>query len=137
MIRRTIYKLYEKKKLPTVTLIQNEIKEELCVSDSLLRMTLLKMGFCWRKTTDDRRVIIERTDSKAARARYIRTIKEHRREGKRIVYLDETWVNAGHTSPFAWLPQLKFVGIQGDTDIIKHLPKIPPGKGKRLIVLHA
>ena len=95
------------------------------------------MGFCWRRTTDDRRVVIERTDSKAARARYIRTIKQHRREGKHIVYLDETWVNAGHTSPYAWLPQLKLVGIKGDSDIVKHLPKIPPGKGKRLIVLHA
>ena len=88
------------------------------------------------KKANDRRVVVERTDSKAARARYIRTIKQHRREGKKL-YLDETWVNAGHTSPFAWLPQLKLVGIQGDTDIIKHLPKIPPGKGKRLIVLHA
>ena len=137
VIRRKIYKLYEKKTLPTIKLIQNEIKDEINVSDSLLRMTLLRMGFCWRRTTDDRRVIIERTDSKAARARYIRTIKQHRSEGKNIVYLDETWVNAGHTTPFTWLPQLKLVGIGGDSEIVRNLPQIPPGKGKRLIILHA
>ena len=118
-------------------MIQNEIKDELNVSDSLLRMTLSRMGFCWRRTTDDRRVIIERTDSKAARARYIRTIKQHRSEGRHIVYLDETWVNAGHTTPFTWLPQLKLIGIGGDSEIVRNLPKIPPGKGKRLIILHA
>ena len=137
IIRRKIYKLYEKKELPTIKSIQNEIKDNLCVSNSLLRITLLQMGFCWRRTTDDRRVVIERTDSKAARARYIRAIKQHRRDGKTIIYLDETWVNAGHTVPYAWLPQLKLVGIKGDSDVVKHLPKIPPGKGKRLIVLHA
>lgn len=137
IIRRKIYKLYEKKTLPTINSIQNEIKDELCVSNTLLRITLLQMGFCWRRTTDDRRVVIERTDSKAARARYIRAIKQHRSEGKQIVYLDETWVNAGHTTPYAWLPQLKLVGIKGDSEVIKHLPKIPPGKGKRLIILHA
>ena len=51
--------------------------------------------------------------------------------------MDETWVNAGHTVPCAWLPQLKLVGIGGDKEVVKRLPKIPPGKGKRLIVLHA
>ena len=137
VIRRKIYQLYEKKKLPTIALIQDEIKDDICVSNSSLRIALLRMGFCWRRTTDDRRVVIEKTDSKASRARYIRAIKQHRQDGKNIIFLDETWVNAGHTVPCAWLPQLKLVGIDGDKDIIKQLPKIPPGKGKRLIVLHA
>ena len=137
VIRRKIYQLYAERKLPTIQLIQEAIKDEICVSDTLLRMTLYRMGFCWRRTTDDRRVVIEKTDSKASRARYIRAIKQHRKEGKIIIYLDETWVNAGHTAPFTWLPQLKLVGIEGDREIIKNLPKIPPGKGKRLIVLHA
>ena len=137
VIRRKIYQLYENKKLPTIRLIQDAIKDEICVSDSLLRNALLRMGFCWRRTTDDRRVVIEKTDSKAARARFIRAIKQYRQQGKQIIYLDETWVNAGHTVPFAWLPQLRLVGLEGDKEIVKHLPKIPPGKGKRLIVLHA
>ena len=53
------------------------------------------------------------------------------------MYLDETWVNSGHCNSYAWLPQLKLVGIDGSKEIIKRLPKIPPGKGKRLIILHA
>ena len=63
-----------KKKLPTIRLIQEAIKDDICVSDSLLRNALLRMGFCCRRTTDDHRVVIEKTGSKAARARYIRAI---------------------------------------------------------------
>ena len=41
VIRRKIYKLYERRELPTIQLIQNEIKDDICVSNSLLRITLL------------------------------------------------------------------------------------------------
>ena len=85
VIRRKIYQLYEKKKLPTIPLIQDAIKDEISVSNTARRAVLGRMGFCWRRTTDDRRVVIEKTDSKAARAKYIRTIKQHRRDGKHIV----------------------------------------------------
>jgi hypothetical protein len=40
--------------------------------------------------------------------------------------MDETWVNQYHCTDYIWLPNDGF-----DT------PKIPSGKGKRLIVLHA
>jgi hypothetical protein len=42
------------------------------------------------------------------------------------VYLDETWVNQNHRTDYMWLPN-------DGSDA----PKIPSGKGKRLIVLHA
>jgi hypothetical protein len=40
--------------------------------------------------------------------------------------LDETWVNQNHATDYMWLP------VDGSD-----APKIPSGKGKRLIVLHA
>ena len=137
VIRRKIYEMYQKKILPTVPLIQEAISEDIKISNSCLRRVLLQIGFCWRKTTDDRRVVVERPDSKAARANYIRQIKGYRKNGLKIVYLDETWVNAGHCNPYTWLPKLKLVGINGSKEAINNLPKIPPGKGKRLIILHA
>jgi hypothetical protein len=42
------------------------------------------------------------------------------------VYLDETWVNENHCTDYMWLPN-------DGSDA----PKIPSGKGKRLIVLHS
>ena len=40
--------------------------------------------------------------------------------------MDETWVNQNHATDYMWLP------VDGSD-----APKIPSGKGKRLIVLHA
>ena len=40
--------------------------------------------------------------------------------------MDETWVNQNHCTDYMWLPN-------DGSDA----PKIPSGKGKRLIVLHA
>ena len=40
--------------------------------------------------------------------------------------MDEAWVNQNHCTDYKWLPNDRSDG-----------PKIPSGKGKRLIVLHA
>jgi hypothetical protein len=48
-----------------------------------------------------------------------------REAGYDIVYMDETWVNQNHCTDYMWLPN-------DGSDA----PKIPSGKGKRLIVLH-
>jgi hypothetical protein len=40
--------------------------------------------------------------------------------------MNETWVNQNHCTDYMWLPN-------DESDA----PKIPSGKGKRLIVLHA
>ena len=42
------------------------------------------------------------------------------------MYMDEAWVNQNHYTEYMWLPN-------DGSDA----PKIPSGKGKRLIVLHA
>ena len=47
-------------------------------------------------------------------------------DGYEIIYLDETWVNQNYATDYMWLP------VDGSD-----APKIPSGKGKRLIVLHA
>ena len=42
------------------------------------------------------------------------------------MYLDETWVNKNHCTDYMWLP-----------NDVSDAPKIPLGKGKRFIDLHA
>ena len=60
------------------------------------------------------------------RCNYRRKIKSFREAGYDIVYMDETWVNQNHCTYYMWLPN-------DGSDA----PKLPSGKGKRLIVLHA
>jgi hypothetical protein len=60
------------------------------------------------------------------RCNYLRKIRKFREDGYEIVYLDETWVNQNHATDYMWLP------VDGSD-----APKIPSGKGKWLIALHA
>jgi hypothetical protein len=57
---------------------------------------------------------------------YLRKIISFRKAGYDIVYMDETWVNQNLCTHYMWLP-----------NDVSDAPKIPSGKGKRLIVLHA
>ena len=68
----------------------------------------------------------ERSDLINKRCDYLRKIREYRREGQNLVYLDETWLNAHHTKQYEWLPQNRIAGR-----------KIPSNKGEKLIILHA
>ena len=90
------------------------------------------------KGNETRKVCIERREIVTSRIEYLRKIKQYREEGYHIVYLDETWLNKNHHNSYSWLPDL---GNEGLLDILEsrkvQLPKIPSGKGQRLIILHA
>ena len=72
------------------------------------------------------------------RAHYLRTVRQFRQDGYQIVYLDETWVNKNHCTSHTWLPNINcsdILNLISNKDL--KLPKIPSGKGKRLIILDA
>ncbi|RVE42773.1 hypothetical protein evm_012597 [Chilo suppressalis] len=81
-------------------------------------------------------VLIDSQDIISWRQRYLRLIKQYRREGRYIYYQDETWINAGHTSKINlewWKYKIFSAGILDDlTTGLKN----PTGKGKRLIISH-
>ena len=137
-IRRTIHNLYSQKRLPTIRIIQDEIKEQVTISNTKLKSVLKQLGFCWRRTEDNRRVAIERPESVAARAGFLREIRKFRQLGYQIVYTDETWVNQNHHQSYAWYPKLNLLDELFSHDHLEtKLPNIPSGKGKRVVVLHA
>lgn len=93
--------------------------------------------FAYRYVTRNRKsILIERDDIIRWRRRYLRTIKEYRREGRPIYYLDETWVNEGHVQGKVWVDDTiknrREAFIAGVSTGLKN----PSGKGKRLIILH-
>lgn len=135
-IRNTVHSFYLQKKLPSIPNIQQRISGELKVSKTTLRRALLELGFCFRKSTDNRQVVTERTDIVNKRIEYLIEIEKYRNEGYNIVYLDETWVNQNHHKNYGWLPKCQPFGKDVEQDRTVKLPKFPSGKGKRLIVLH-
>ncbi|KAG8229932.1 hypothetical protein J437_LFUL009189 [Ladona fulva] len=47
-------------------------------------------------------ILIERSDIIAMRHLYLRKIRKYCEEGRKIIYLDETWVNVVHTTSKPW-----------------------------------
>ena len=90
VIKRTIHGLYSRKIAPTVSIIHKEIKDSNKISKSKLTLTLIDLGYTYKKIGDNRRVLYDQVFI------YLRKIKSFREAGYDIVYMDETWVNQNH-----------------------------------------
>ncbi|RVE40115.1 hypothetical protein evm_015235 [Chilo suppressalis] len=67
--------------------------------------------------------------------RYLTAIKEYRRQGKKIYYQDETWINEGHTTGKVWVDTTIESSKQAFSKGLTGL-KSRTGKGQRLIISH-
>jgi hypothetical protein len=107
--------------------LQQKIKDDLGIvaSETSLRRILKKMGFKWRKTENNRKILIEKMEIRALRIKYLNKIQYFRTQQRPIVFLDETYLHSGHTSSKNWTD-----------DTTKGLFK-NISKGPRLIIVHA
>ena len=62
---------------------------------------LKDLNFVFAKRKRDS-ALIEREDIIAWRHRYLRAMRQFRRDNRMIYYLDETWINAGNTTQQVW-----------------------------------
>ena len=92
-VRRVVHELYEKKQLPTLNKIRRRLQQlNINITRPRLSLELKSLGFKWKKITENRKIFIERPEIRAVRAHYLRTVRQFRRNGYQIVYLDETCV---------------------------------------------
>lgn len=131
-IRRRLHQFYMDKELPTLeklleTLRQvDDITKEAIYSgshESLRKVLKNQLGFEYKKV-DSRKHLMERTDVVARRRQFLKKVRNIDLKDN-VVFLDETWVNEHHTVSKCWQSE----EVTG--------PKVPSGKGKRLIVVHA
>jgi len=52
----------------------------------------------WKKTSHNRKFIVERHDIRSLRVKYLRAIRAYREEGRPTVYGNETYINSSHTT---------------------------------------
>ncbi|XP_072397434.1 uncharacterized protein [Diabrotica undecimpunctata] len=137
-IRQIVHSFFFKNEMPTLNKILSEVNNRPDLPNmcrSLLYKFLKQINFKYLKRSRTS-ILIERDDVVRWRRNYLTSIKRYRSEGKPIYYLDETWVNEGHTKDKVWVdcaiknPRQAF--IEGLSTGLKN----PSGKGKRLIVLH-
>ena len=93
VLRRTVQTMYEKKK---VLLTLNNIMEmlirkiEFSGGLSTLSKVLKSLGFSYKRCSQNRKVLMERTDGVSHRIRFLRQIKTFREQGRPIIYTDIT-----------------------------------------------
>ncbi|XP_054260031.1 uncharacterized protein LOC128995480 [Macrosteles quadrilineatus] len=83
------------------------------------------MGFKWRKTKTNRKLLAEKSDIRDKRITYLRKIKRFREQNRPIIFLDETYVLSTHVKSQSW------------SDDSNQGVRTPVSKGNRLIVIHA
>ena len=128
VIRNKIHEFYtQRHQLPTLSNLLTVLRGEINYPGSRwhLHQTLLRLGFAWKKTVDNRRFLIEKPSVVEQRLRFYSKRKELEGQGYNFVYVDETWIDSAYTAKRCW---------QGE-----NMPgALPPcNRGQRLIVVHA
>ncbi|XP_044760399.1 uncharacterized protein LOC123317852 [Coccinella septempunctata] len=93
------------------------------------------MQFAFKKRGRDS-LLIDREEIIVWRRDYLRKIRKYREQGRTIYYLDETWINAGHTKNIIWVDESIKSCRQARREGLSTGLKNPSGKGRRLIICH-
>lgn len=128
VIRRCVHNYHvTNNEFPTVEKLRKKLKEDIDFngSERSLRRILKELGFRWKKTENNRRLLIEKTNIRLLRITYLQNITKYRQEGRPIVYTDESYVDSSHASGKAW--------SDGSTKGLKK----PISKGQRVVIVHA
>lgn len=127
IIRRIISQMYSDKIWPTVESIYERVQKEINFTGSISTFYNLikRMGYKYGRRPE-RKHVKERPDIVAKRHEYLLQIKQVRANPDiPVIYLDETFLHQNHTLSRCWL-------LDGEGGF-----KVPSGKGKRIIVVHA
>ncbi|XP_045516861.1 uncharacterized protein LOC123709513 [Pieris brassicae] len=128
VIKRTIHNFHKtNNELPTIGKLKKELEDDINFkgSERSLRRIVKSLGFWWKNTENNRKVLIETSNIRLQRIENLRKIKQYRQEGKPIVYTDESYVDSSHSSSKAW--------TDGTTKGLKK----PISKGQRVVIVHA
>ncbi|XP_072022525.1 uncharacterized protein [Amphiura filiformis] len=106
------------------------------LSISSIRRILCELGFVYSSRKRNS-ILLERPEIVQWRHQYLRKIKKHRKDGRSLIYTDETWVNAGHVKSKTWQDTSILTSKQAFINGLSTGLKNPSGKGERLIVTHA
>lgn len=106
VLRQKIHHFYlVKKELPTVNKLRLELEKDINFqgSNTTLRRILKTIGFQFKRCQSKRKVLMERYDIIAWRARYIERMRKNRLVDKRpVVFLDETYIHPTYHANKCW-----------------------------------
>ncbi|CAH2083377.1 unnamed protein product [Euphydryas editha] len=134
---RKIHQLFHDQELPTVDKVLRAVNDDEDLPSfkrSTMNRILKKLNFKYSKRSRNS-VLLDRPDLIIWRTNYLLRNKDLRSQGRKIYYMDETWVNEGHTANYIWVDQDVESCRQAFLNSLSTGLKNPQ-KGKRLIVIH-
>ncbi|XP_040062230.1 uncharacterized protein LOC120837106 [Ixodes scapularis] len=138
-VRSCLHNFFRWGEIPTLKKIAARLQEgevlPSCSGSTLYRL-LKDMGFEKQKRNRNT-LLYEREDIVEWRRRYLRAIRKHRAQNRKIYFQDETWVNAGLTVDKVWTDSTIKSARQAFMSGLTTGLKVPSGKGERVIVTHA
>ncbi|KAH9378905.1 hypothetical protein HPB48_011130 [Haemaphysalis longicornis] len=138
VLRRVVHSFFERNELPSVPKLTEYFRNEddlPTVAPVTMRRMLNKLGFRFKKRSRNA-LLIEATHIVQWRCKYLREIQELRSQNTNIFYMDETWVNAGHTTSRVWVDETVESYDQAKRRGLSTGLENPSGKGGRLIAIH-
>uniref|UniRef100_A0A2A4IZ33 Tc1-like transposase DDE domain-containing protein n=1 Tax=Heliothis virescens TaxID=7102 RepID=A0A2A4IZ33_HELVI len=137
-IRRKIHKYFFNNEPPTIEKVLRDVNEDESLpyfKRTTFQKVLKKLKFKYVKRLR-RSALIEKEEIQRWRFNYLRKIMSLREEGRKIYYLDETWVNEGQTKSKVWQDFSIESSRQAHMEGLSTGLKAPSGKGKCLIIVH-
>lgn len=137
-IRRKVHEFYFRNELPTIDRVLKNVNNDEDLPNfcrSTFYNLLKELNFRYVKRGRDS-ALTDRNDIVLWRRKYLETIRVMRQSGKKIYYMDETWVNAGHTKSYLWKDETVKSAKQAFLAGLSTGNKAPTGKGGRLIIIH-
>lgn len=137
VVRKKVHEFFLKNEPPTLNKVLESVNADPDLPDfsrSTLHRLMTDIGFEFKARK--RNIIMDREDIVLWRRKYLRQIKALRNSGRKIYYLDETWLNEGYATTKAWsdtqVKSKKQAFLSGLSEGLKQ----PTGKGRRLIITH-
>lgn len=129
-IRRKVHQFFFRNEMPTINSILKDVNDDPDLPNfkrSTFHKLLKKLSFKFLKRGRNS-LLLEKPEIVLWRREYLRKIRTYRRENRKIYYLDETWVNAGHTKSKIWVDESITSSRQAFLDGLSTGLKNPSGK---------
>lgn len=129
-IRRKVHEFFFRNEIPTITKVLNKVNEDAMLPNfkrSTFDKILKDLNFKWKKRGRNS-LLMDRQEIVLWRREYLVKIKSFREQNRKIYYLDETWVNAGHTTSKVWIDETVTSSRQAFLDGLSTGLKNPSGK---------
>ncbi|CAH1961997.1 unnamed protein product [Acanthoscelides obtectus] len=142
-ITRKVHEFFFRNEIPTIDKVLQEVNGDTTLPNfkrSTFHALLKHLNFKLKKRGRNS-LLLDREEIVLWRRDYLTKIGKYRNQNRKIYYLDETWVNAGHTTSKVWVDDSVTSSRRAFLDGLSTGLKNPavlrfPGKGKRLIICH-